>query len=115
MSMDYRKTYRVAIDDGAGTMTDFAIRTELLKDGKREYIRYYNFEREHVFYGRLKKQTKDGFVFKTAENGWTLTFAELTLQDFNDNIRPNLPQEVSEMLVDLDDVYTWLRQQAKIN
>lgn len=118
MSLDFRKTYKVAIDDGLGTMTGYAIRTEterVGKNGKWERLRYYDFEREHIFLGKTKKQLKGGAVFKTEELGWTITFSELTYDDFNEEIRPRLPAEVSEMINDLDDVYVWCRQQAGIN
>lgn len=112
--MDFRKTYRVEIRDEDGTGKEYAIRTETFEDGKRQRLRYYNFEREHIFYGKVKKQLKDGFTFKD-ERGWLFTFTELTMEEFNAEIRPRLDERTSAMINDLDDVYTWCRAQAGIN
>ena len=114
MSMDFRKTYKVTITDEDGTGMEYAIRTELFEDGKWQRLRYYNFEREHLFWGKVKKQLKNGFVFKD-KRGWIFTFTELTMEEFNTEIRPRLDERTSAMINDLDDVYTWCRHLAGIN
>ena len=113
--IDYRKTYAVKIEDEQGEGKEYAIRTELSKDGKKDVIRYYNFEREHTIFGRVKKQLQNGLIFQSSEMKVRFIFTELTMEEFEEEIRPRLRPEVSEMLNDLDDVYTWCRHQARIN
>jgi hypothetical protein len=113
--IDYRKTYTVKIEDEQGEGKEYAIRTELSKDGKKDVVRYFNFEREHTIFGRVKKQLLNGLIIQSSEMKSRFTFTELTMEEFEAEIRPRLTPEVSEMLNDLDDVYTWCRHQAGIN
>lgn len=113
--IDYRKTYTVKIEDEQGEGKEYAIRTELFKDGRHDVVRYFNFEREHTIFGRVKKQLKDGLIIQSSEIKKRFTFTELTMEEFEAEIRPRLRPEVSEMLNDLDDVYSWCRHQAGIN
>ncbi len=113
--IDYRKTYTVKIEDEQGEGKEYAIRAELSKDGKKDVVRYFNFEREHTIFGRVKKQLPNGLIIQSSEMKSRFTFTELTMEEFEAEIRPRLTPEASEMLNDLDDVYTWCRHQAGIN
>ncbi len=113
--IDYRKTYKVKIEDEQGEGKEYAIRTELSKEGKDDVVKYFNFERWHTIRGKIKKQHRNGLIIRSNEMKSTFTFSELTMIEFEDEIRPRLQPEVSEMLNDLDDVYTWCRHLAGIN
>ena len=117
--LDRRKTYKVVIHDnrrnGLSDTTEYAIKAEIVTDEGITQLGYWNFERGHLLDGRVKKELRNGIVFKATALNWTLTLTELTMEEFETEIRPRLAPEVSAMLNDLDDVYTWCRQQAGIN
>lgn len=117
--LDRRKTYKVTIHDnnknGLTDGTEYAIRAEIRKENGHAVLWYYNFERGHSPQGRVVKELKNGIVFKATELNWTFTLTELTMEEFEAELRPELKPEVSAMLNDLDDVYTWFRQLAGIN
>ena len=117
--LDRRKTYKVTIHDnrrkGLSDLTEYAIKAEIVADEGRLQLGYWNFERGHLLDGKVKRNLKNGIVFQATELNWTLTLTELTMEEFETEIRPRLRPEVSEMLNDLDDVYVWCRQQAGIN
>lgn len=117
--LDRRKTYKVTIHDnhrgGLSEMTEYAIKAEITTEGGNTQLTYWNFERGHLLDGKVKKELRNGIVFKATGLNWTLTLTELTMEEFEAEIRPRLRPEVSEMLNDLDDVYVWCRQQAGIN
>lgn len=74
---------------------------------------YYDFDRGHMLNGRIVKHLKDGILFK--HNIGTLVFTPMTLEEFDREFRPHLPDEVSQHLLDLDDVYVWYRKQANMS
>ena len=117
--LDRRKTYKVTIHDnnrrGLSDLTEYAIKAEIVNDEGHPQLSYWNFERGHLIDGKVKKDMRNGVVFRATELNWMLTLTELTMEEFEAEIRPRLQPEVSEMLNDLDDVYVWCRQQAGIN
>lgn len=117
--LDRRKTYKVVIHDnrrkGRRDTTEYAIKAEIVNDEGHPQLGYWNFERGHLIDGKVTKDLRNGIVFKATELNWTFTLTELTMEEFEAEIRPRLQPEVSEMLNDLDDVYVWCRQQAGIN
>ena len=117
--LDRRTPYKVVIHDDNKEpypdMTEYAIEAEISTEGKKTQLLYWNFERGHAIDGKVKKQLKNGLVFKATDLNWTFTLTELTMQEFEAEIRPRIDPAVSEMLNDLDDVYMWLRHEAGIN
>lgn len=117
--LDRRKTYKVTMHDhernGLTDGYEYAIRAEIRKEDGHTVLWYYNFERGHSPRGKVVKDLPNGIIFKATELNWTFTLTELTMEEFEAEIRPRLQPEVSAMLNDLDDVYTWCRQLAGIN
>lgn len=115
--LDFRKVYRVDIHPKRRTLSDFteiAVKAELVKNGLRTQLGYYNLERGHLIDGRVLKNKKDGIVFYAARLDWILTMHELTMDDFDKLVRPNIPDELSVALQDIDDVFFWYRREAGI-
>lgn len=115
--LDYRKVYRVDVQDKRKrieSFTEIAVKAEIVKDGLRKQLGYHNLVRGHLLDGRATRNLKDGLVFYADKLGWTFTLHELTMADFDTMVRPNLPPELSQHLLDLDDVYVWYRKQAGI-
>ena len=81
---------------------------------KKCVLWYSNFERGHSPEGKVIKDLPNGIIFKATDAKCTIKLTELTMEEFEKYIRPNLLPEVSEMLNDPDDVYTWCRQQEGI-
>ncbi len=79
---------------------------------KEGLLCYYDYERGHMLRGKIEKNLKSGIVFKTDAFDKALVFEPLTLETFNRELRPTLPEEVSELLHSLDDVCMWYRKQA---
>lgn len=79
---------------------------------KEGLLCYYDYERGHMLHGKVEKNLKSGIVFKTNAFDKALVFEPLTLEIFNRELRPTLPEEVSERLNTLDDVCIWYRKQA---
>ncbi|MEG1514835.1 MAG: hypothetical protein RSD95_08135 [Clostridia bacterium] len=85
-----------------------------------ERLCYYD-GRGHMLDGKIIKTVKDGgIVFRmnskvfAGRNGDTLIFTPLTMTEFDEQLRPNLDEHLSQYLNDLDDVYVWYRKQAGI-
>lgn len=74
---------------------------------------YNDFDRGHMLKGRIVKHLKNGIVFK--HHIGTLVFTPMTLEEFDLEFRPYLPEEVSQSLQDLDDVYVWYRKQVNMS
>ena len=111
--LDRRKTYVVIIEENE-EMTGLAIQAEVRlknKVDKYDCLCWYNFERGHMIFGRVKKETPTGIIFKSNNMG-KIELREMTMEWFNERIRPSLYPEVSEIINDLDDVFTWYRQLA---
>ena len=129
--LDRRKPYVIDIEDRtkALNMRDNGVDVPAIAikcsveiwdngDGKEKLSLFYydiGCERGHILQGKVLKDLKNGIVFHAKELNWVFTLTELTMEQFEARIRPTLPQEVSEMLNDLDDVYVWYRQQVGIN
>lgn len=121
-TLDPRKPYTVRIKMGTngvnstGFGIDFSLEREPDEDGiERDVLLYWNFERGHAIHGSVTKYLKRGLVFKASHlDGWTFTVTEMTLDEFDEFIRPNLPEEASRLIHTLDDACVWLRRQAEI-
>jgi len=81
-------------------------------------LEFHSTNRGHRFYGRLVKETKDGFVWHrvedTLEEGrkdfGTLTFKVLTLKEYNKKVRPYVIGQVPEFASD-EELYEFYRRQ----
>ncbi len=121
-ALDTRKPYTVRIKMGTNNTisTEFGIRFSIEheqdEDGNEtDTLVYFNFERGHAIHGSVTKYLKRGLVFKASYlEGWTFTVTEMTLDEFDEFIRPNLPEETSRLIHTLDDACVWLRRQAEI-
>ena len=113
--IDYRKTYAVTSKKMFGKGKDLAIKIEIQQFGDHEELYYDAFERPHTLIGKTKKNLNNGIIFHSTTLNTDFTFTELTMQEFDEFVRPHLPPEVSRMLNDLDDIYVWARQQVGIN
>lgn len=80
---------------------------------KDKQLCYYDFNRGHMLEGRVIRNLKDGIIFKSKARG-DITLTPLTLNEFNEQIRPSLVPRLSDMLIDLDDVYSWYRRLANV-
>lgn len=111
--LDKRTIYTVRLE-GESAFMELAIGL-CMDEGQ---LCYYNFERVHMLDGRKVKDLPNGIVFKLKSNPFgrnnTLVFKPLTMDEFEERIRPQLPEELSVMLQDIDDVYFWYRKQAGI-
>ena len=125
--LDKRKPYVISVedrtkalnmrDDNESGLPAMAIKAMLDKANGKTYLLYWDIgaERGHMLPGKGKKDLPDGIVFRAKELNWDITLKELTMEQFETRIRSHLLPEVSNMLNDLDDVYTWYRQMVDIN
>ena len=129
--LDRRKPYVIDIDNKAGelNMRDdgeslpciaILCSIEMYDDGggkEKPSLFYYSVgdERGHKLQGKTVKDLPNGIVFYVPRLKWQFTLTELTMEQFEKRIRPHLDENVSAMLNDLDDVYTWYRQIVGIN
>ena len=129
--LDYRKPYVIDIEDRRKELNmrddernvpSIAIGSSIEKwddgDGKEKpSLFYYDIgcERGHKLQGKIMKDLPNGIVFYVPRLKWQFTLTELTMEQFEKRIRPLLDENVSAMLNDLDDVYTWYRQMVGIN
>ena len=107
-SCDPRIPYTVR-EKGSKTILAVAIGLCTSKDG---LLCYYDFERGHMLRGKAVKKLKNGIVFQTAIFKKPLVFEPLTLEEFEREFKPTLPNELAQRLNSLDDVYVWYRKEA---
>lgn len=100
---------------GEQRILSIAIDICISNDGK---LCYFNGERGHALKGKLhKKHRNGGFEWKyihTGGNSEILKFDQMTMDDFDAQLRPLCTDELSAKLQDLDDVYIWYRKLAGI-
>lgn len=129
--LDERKPYVIDITDKSGKLNlrdrgrgtpAIAIKCKTDKqersDGKKHLCLFYydiGCERGHILPGKVVKDLRNGIIFHARELNWDIKLTELTIEQFDERVRPRLQPEVSEMLNDLDDVYIWYRQMVGIN
>lgn len=125
--LDRRKTYVIDIEDrdrkglnlrdNGEDVPALAIKAFIDESDGGPSLFYWDIgaERGHLLPGKVKKNLPDGIVFRAKELNWDIKLTELTMEQFESRIRPSLMPEVSAMLNDLDDVYTWYRQRVGIN
>lgn len=88
-----------------------------IKDGK---LCFYDYDRGHMLQGKLLKERRDGGIeWKHTHkplnrDSDVYIFTPMTMDDFDIQLRPYIPEELSRILQDLDDVYVWYRKQAGI-
>lgn len=81
------------------------------------WVGFYGTKRGHQFFGKLIKETKDGFVWHrvedTLEEGikdfGTVTFKALTLEEYNAKVRPHIEGRVPE-LNSTEELYEFYRR-----
>lgn len=123
MTLDRRKPYVMLIKEQGvkqpfggdpRTLPMIAIDAKLDTVDGEKCLFYYDIgcERGHLLPGKVKKKLKNGIIFHAKDLKWDITLTELTMEEFNQRVRPHLQPEDSKMLNDLDDVYVWYRQQV---
>ena len=128
--LDRRKPYVIDIEDRTKALNmrdnprdvpSIAIKSSVGMwddgDGKEKLSLFYydiGAERGHVLPGKVVKDLPNGIVFYVPHLKWQFTLTELTMEQFETRIRPTLPEVISAMLNDLDDVYVWYRQKVGI-
>lgn len=125
-TLDMRKPYVMVIKvpnnnelfgDDPGLLPIIGIKSQILKEGRETSLCYFDIgcDRGHILPGKIKKHLPNGIVFQMREHPkWQFTMTELTMEEFEQRVRPTLNPITSEMLHDLDDVYTWYRQMVEM-
>ena len=125
-SLDRRKPYVLVIkapEDKKPFGNDpellpmIGIDAHILKEGRETSLFYFDIgcSRGHLLPGKIKKHLPNGIVFQMREHPkWQFTMTELTMEEFEQRVRPHLEPVDSEMLHDLDDVSTWYRQMVEM-
>jgi hypothetical protein len=125
-SLDSRKPYVLLIKEkGAkepfggnpNTLPMIAIKAKLDTVDGEKCLFYYDIgcQRGHLLPGKVKKHLPNGIVFRMNNSPyWEFTMKELSMEEFEQRVRPTLNPITSEMLHDLDDVYTWYRQMVEM-
>lgn len=92
------------------------IDAHILKEGRETSLFYFDIgcSRGHLLSGKIKKELKNGITFYAKNASRDITLTELTMEEFEQRVRPHLEPVDSEMLHDLDDVYTWYRQMVEM-
>ena len=115
--LDFRTPYLVRFYDTATKHEgsyEFAIRSSLIKKGEYYLLMYSNFERGHMLEGQLVKRLKNGIVFDNPDNKIRLTLTKMTMDDFDQYVRPRYDEYVNSRIHDLDDAQVFMRRQEGI-
>ena len=120
MMLDPRKPYILTIKDDRGITTGdgdhlpiVAIKCKVdTWDGRPgPHLYYYDIgcERGHILPGKVIKEAKKGVVFHCTSLNWVFTLTEMTYDDFNQRVRPDMSEYISRHIHDLDDVQVFYR------
>jgi hypothetical protein len=123
--LDRRKPYvvtmtiypgKTVLGNDAARLPMVGIDAHILKEGRETSLFYFDIgcSRGHLLSGKIKKELKNGITFYAKNASRDITLTELTMEEFEQRVRPHLEPVDSEMLHDLDDVYTWYRQMVEM-